>query len=121
MVPIAGGPGIKLDIAPAVQRKLAEASTQGDPGEQLGDYSFSWSPSGDVIYFERVYRGARNIWKMKVDPDTLRASGVDRLTTGPGPDARVAVSADGEAAGLHSQVAAHPKLALPVRCHDWPD
>ena len=95
MVPIAGGPGIKLDIAPAVQRELAEASTQGDPGEQLGDYSFSWSPSGDVIYFERAYRGARNIWKMKVDPDTLRAAEVDRLTTGPGPDARVAVSADG--------------------------
>jgi Tol biopolymer transport system component len=95
MVPIAGGPGIKLDIAPAVQRKLAEASTQGDPGEQLGDYSFSWSPSGGVIYFERAYRGARNIWKMKVDPETLRATEVDRLTTGPGPDARVAVSADG--------------------------
>ena len=95
MVPIAGGPGIKLDIAPAVQRKLAEASTQGDPGQQLGDYSFSWSPSGDVVYFERAYRGARNIWKMKVDPETLRATEVDRLTTGPGPDARVAVSADG--------------------------
>jgi Tol biopolymer transport system component len=32
---------------------------------------------------------------MKVDPQTLRATDVDRLTTGPGPDARVAVSADG--------------------------
>ena len=95
MVPIAGGPGTKLDIAPAVQRKLAEASTQSDPGQQLGDYSFSWSPSGDVVYFERAYRGARNIWKMKVDPETLRATEVDRLTTGPGPDARVAISADG--------------------------
>ena len=95
MVPIAGGPGIKLDIAPAVQRQLAEASTQGEPGQQLGDYAFSWSPSGDVVYFERAYRGARNIWKMKLDPETLRATAVDRLTTGPGPDARVAVSADG--------------------------
>ena len=95
MVPIAGGPGIKLEIAPAVRRKLEEASIQGDPGQQLGDYSFSWSPRGDVIYFERAYRGARNIWKMKVDPKTLRATGVERLTTGQGPDARVAVSADG--------------------------
>jgi Tol biopolymer transport system component/DNA-binding winged helix-turn-helix (wHTH) protein len=95
MVPIAGGPGIKLDIAPTVQRKLAEASGEGGVGEQLGDYSFSWSPSGDVIYFERGYRGARNIWKMTVDPETLRATGIDRLTTGPGPDAGVAVSADG--------------------------
>jgi len=32
---------------------------------------------------------------MKLDPETLRATAVDRLTTGPGPDARVAVSADG--------------------------
>jgi Tol biopolymer transport system component/DNA-binding winged helix-turn-helix (wHTH) protein len=94
-VPIAGGPGIKLEIAPAVQRKLAEVSGEGETGEQLGDYSFSWSPSGDAVYFERGYRGARNIWKMTVDPETLRATGIDRLTTGPGPDAGAAVSTDG--------------------------
>jgi Tol biopolymer transport system component/DNA-binding winged helix-turn-helix (wHTH) protein len=95
-VPLAGGSGIKLEIAPAVQRKLAEASGEGEAGEQLGDYCFSWSPSGDAIYFERGYRGARNIWKMTVDHKTLRAIGIDRLTTGPGPDAGVAVSADGK-------------------------
>jgi len=94
-VPLAGGSGIKLEIAPAVQRRLAEASGVGEAGEQLGDYSFSWSPSGDAIYFERGYRGARNIWKMTVDPKTLQATGIDRLTTGPGPDAGVAVSPDG--------------------------
>lgn len=94
MVPIAGGPGVKLEIVPEVLKKLAEASGEGGVGEQLGDYSFSWSPSGDAIYFERAYRGARNIWKMTVDPETLRATGIDRLTTGPGPDAGVAVSAD---------------------------
>ena len=94
-MPIAGGPGIKLEIAPAVQKKLEEASGEGEVGLQLGDYSFSWSPAGDVIYFERSYRGAKNIWKMTVDPKTQRATGIDRLTTGPGPDAGVAVSADG--------------------------
>ena len=95
-VPIAGGPGMRLEIVPEVQQKLAEASGEGEVGEQLGDYSFSWSPSGDVIYFQRGYRGARNIWKMTVDPKTLRAAEVDRLTTGPGPDAGVAVSTDGK-------------------------
>ena len=94
-VPIAGGTGIKLEIAPAVQRKLTEASGEAEAGLQLGDYSFTWSPSGDVIYFERSYRGARNIWEMTVDPETMRATGIDRLTTGPGPDAAVAVSTDG--------------------------
>src|SRR5215472_12235911 len=97
-VPIAGGPGIKMEVAPAVQRKLAEASGEGEAGEheQLGDYAFSWSPSGDAIYFERGYRGATNIWKVTVDPEALRATGIDRLTTGPGPDAGVAVSTDGK-------------------------
>jgi len=94
-VPLAGGPGIKLELASAVHRKLAEASGEGEVGLQLGDYTFSWSPSGDAIYFERSYRGAKNIWKMTVDPKTLRATGIDRLTTGPGPDAGVAVSIDG--------------------------
>src|SRR5262249_31370225 len=95
MVPLAGGPGIKMEIAPVVQRELAEVSGEGEGGQQLGDYSFSWSPSGDVVYFERGYRGARNIWKMTVDPKTLRATGIDRLTTGPGPDGGVAISRDG--------------------------
>jgi len=86
-----------MEVAPAIQRKLAEASGDGEAGEhqQLGDYSFSWSPSGDAIYFERGYRGAKNIWKITVDPETLRATGIDRLTTGPGPDAGAAVSTDG--------------------------
>ena len=55
MVPIAGGTGIKLEITSEVQRKLAEASGKGDFGQQMGDYSFSWSPSGDAIYFEIAY------------------------------------------------------------------
>ena len=95
-VPIAGGPGIRVERAPAVQSKLDEASMEGEAGQQLGDYTFSWSPSGEAIFFERGYRGARNIWKMTVDPKTLRATGIDRLTTGPGPDAGLAVSTNGK-------------------------
>jgi Tol biopolymer transport system component/DNA-binding winged helix-turn-helix (wHTH) protein len=94
-VPIAGGPGIKLEIPPEIQRALKQASGEAVAGQQQGDYSFSWSPAGDAIYFERVYGGARNIWKMTVDPETLRAIDIERLTTGPGPDAAVAVSRDG--------------------------
>jgi Tol biopolymer transport system component/DNA-binding winged helix-turn-helix (wHTH) protein len=95
-IPIAGGPGIKHEIATAVQKELAEASGDSEAGQQLGEYSFSWSPSGDAIYFERGYRGARNIWKLQVDPETLRATSIDRLTTGQGPDAGAAVSKDGK-------------------------
>ena len=95
-IPIAGGPGIKLEIAAAVQKELAQASGDSEAGQQLGEYSFSWSPSGDAIYFERGYREARNIWKLHVDPEALRATSIDRLTTGPGPDAGAAVSKDGK-------------------------
>jgi Tol biopolymer transport system component/DNA-binding winged helix-turn-helix (wHTH) protein len=95
-VPLAGGPGIKMEIASAIQRELEQASGEVRSGQQFGEYSFSWSPSGDAIYFERGYRGAKNIWKMTADPGTLRATRIDRLTTGPGPDAAVAISADGK-------------------------
>jgi Tol biopolymer transport system component/DNA-binding winged helix-turn-helix (wHTH) protein len=95
-VPLAGGPGIKMEIASAIQRELEQASGEVRAGQQFGEYSLSWSPSGDAIYFERGYRGAKNIWKMTVDPGTLRATRIDRLTTGPGPDAALAVSADGK-------------------------
>ncbi len=94
-VPIAGGLAIKLEIPSEIQRALKQASGEAVTGQQQGDYSFSWSPAGDAIYFERVYGGARNIWKMTVNPETLRAVGIERLTTGPGTDAAVAISRDG--------------------------
>jgi Tol biopolymer transport system component/DNA-binding winged helix-turn-helix (wHTH) protein len=95
-VPLTGGPGIELEIPPAVQKELAEASGETKAGQQLGEYRFHWSPSGDAIYFVRGYRGARNIWKLTVEARTLRATGIDRLTTGPGPESALAVSADGK-------------------------
>jgi Tol biopolymer transport system component len=95
-VPIAGGPGIKIDIPPAVEKELAQASGDLKAGQQWGDYPFSWSPSGDAIYFVRGYRGAKNIWKLKVDPETMRATAIERLTTGPGPDEGIAISRDGK-------------------------
>jgi Tol biopolymer transport system component/DNA-binding winged helix-turn-helix (wHTH) protein len=95
-IPLAGGPGQKLEIGSAVRKELEQASGEIGAGEQSGDYSFSWSPSADAIYFERGYVGARNIWKLTVDPERMRSTGVHRLTTGPGPDAAAAISNDGK-------------------------
>jgi Tol biopolymer transport system component len=94
-VPLDGSPGVELEIPPAVQKRLAEASGETKPGLLLGEYHFCWSPSGRALYFERVYSGAENIWKLTVDPGTMRATGVERLTTGAGPDTAPAISADG--------------------------
>jgi Tol biopolymer transport system component len=95
-IPIDGGLGIKLEISPAVQKELTQASGETETGQQLGDYAFSWSPSANAIYFERGYAGAKNIWKLTVDPESMRSTAVQRLTTGPGPDAAAAVSKDGK-------------------------
>ncbi len=94
--PLAGGPGVELEIATAAQKELAEASGETKAGLQLGESRFCWSPSGDAIYFERGFRGAKNIWKLTVNPEALRATRIDRLTTGPGPDGALAVSLDGK-------------------------
>jgi Tol biopolymer transport system component len=93
-LPVEGGSGIELKIPPAIQREPAEAAGGNDVGRQFGEYRFCWSRLGNALYFVRGYKGARNVWKLTVDPETLRATGIDRLTTGPGPDAAVAVSAD---------------------------
>jgi len=95
-MPIAGGAAIKLEIGPAIQKELSDAAGEREGSEQLGSYSFSWSPSGSALYFEQGYRGAKNIWKLTVAPGTMRATGIERLTTGPGPDAGVGISRDGK-------------------------
>jgi len=94
-VPISGGAAIKMEIAPAIKNQLAEVANGNVAGEHLGDISFAWSPSGKALYFECGYRGAINIWKMTIEPETLRATAVERLTTGPGPDGSLALSSDG--------------------------
>jgi Tol biopolymer transport system component/predicted Ser/Thr protein kinase len=92
-VPIAGGVAIKSEIAPAITKELGEVAIDGE--EYQTDFPLAWAPSGKAIYFGRPYRGARNIWKMTIDPETLRAIAIERLTTGPGPDTEITVSPDG--------------------------
>src|SRR5262249_34432673 len=94
-VPISGGPAIEMVIAPAIHKELLEVANGNVGGEHQGELSFAWSPSGKALYFESGYRGAINIWKMTIEPETLRAPAVERLTTGPGPDGSLAVSSDG--------------------------
>lgn len=94
-VPISGGEAIRMEIAPAIEHELTEVANGRVGGEHQGDFSFAWSPSGKALYFGCGYRGATNIWKMTIEPETLRATAVERLTTGPGPDVSLTVSSDG--------------------------
>ena len=58
---------------------------------------FPLGPSGQALYFEGSYEGVRNLWRVEVEPQTLRwIAGPERLTTDPGPDTEIAISPDGK-------------------------
>ena len=94
-VPVAGGEPIGSVIPAEIAKQLGEVSVGPGAVEWATDFKFDWAQSGSAIYFERTFRGAKNLWKMTVDPDTLRATAIERLTTGPGHDTQLAISPDG--------------------------
>ncbi len=93
--PIAGGPAVLSEVSPEIMKMAEVASGAGIVNWADSDFSFSWTPAGKAIYFERSMRGATNLWRMNTDPETLRVTGIERLTTGPGSDAVLSVSPDG--------------------------
>jgi Tol biopolymer transport system component/DNA-binding winged helix-turn-helix (wHTH) protein len=99
-VPIAGGAAVKSEAPSAIKDELARMAAENGQGElwlqNVGKSSFSWAPTGRAIYFDRAIRGAKNIWRMTVNPATLQIIGADRLTAGPGPDDGEAVSPNGK-------------------------
>ena len=92
--PIVGGRAIRTEIPVELMRQVGELGPRRE--WWTTDFKFSWAPSGKAIYFERTSRAARNIWRMSVDPETLRAGAIERLTTGPGLDTELSLSADGK-------------------------
>jgi Tol biopolymer transport system component/DNA-binding winged helix-turn-helix (wHTH) protein len=93
--PIDGGSAIESRFSPELQKQIEDLATAAGTGEPRVDFRFAWAPSGKAIYFERTFRGARNIWRTIVDPITLQPLKVERLTTSPGPDTELSVSPDG--------------------------
>jgi Tol biopolymer transport system component len=102
-VSLSGGEWSHTQLDPQVLGQLGEISIDRFEGGRLEDRKFCWAPSGNAIYFERSFRGARNLWKMRVDPQTMRAVAVERLTTGPGQDTDMALSADGKKLAFTSE------------------
>jgi Tol biopolymer transport system component/DNA-binding winged helix-turn-helix (wHTH) protein len=93
-VPLSGGAAVKTEPVQGVATQLREVALSGTAGN-LEDFTFSWAPSGKAIYFGATFGGARNLWRMTIEPETLRATAMERLTTGPGPDTNPRVSPDG--------------------------
>jgi Tol biopolymer transport system component/DNA-binding winged helix-turn-helix (wHTH) protein len=88
------GKATRWEIAPELAKEF-EVVSGGSQTCDVGD-SFAWAPSGKAAYFACEYMGATNVWKMTLDTRIQQATGVERLTAGPGPDEDLAVSRDGK-------------------------
>jgi Tol biopolymer transport system component/DNA-binding winged helix-turn-helix (wHTH) protein len=87
-IPLNGGPPLQSQMDSALQTQLKESGVRFA--------NFLWLPSANGLIFEGESQGVRNLWKVRVDPQTLRwLDGLERLTTGAGKDTDIAVSADG--------------------------
>jgi Tol biopolymer transport system component len=90
-VPLNGGSAVSTEIPTEIQRALSPRGRDDYPQW----FRFRWAPSGRAIYFELSLEGARNLWRMDIDPKTFRAIGIERLTVGPGTQTELSISADG--------------------------
>ena len=107
--PVDGGPVVESKFPPELQRQIESAAPAPNIAEWRMDFRFAWAPSGKAIFFERTFRGARNVWRMTVDPVTLQPTTVERLTTSPGLDVELSVSPDGSKlafTSVHQQIRA---------------
>jgi DNA-binding winged helix-turn-helix (wHTH) protein len=100
---LSDGKAVQSQVLLEVAKQFAEASSPTGAIEFTAAAKLSWSPSGDAVYFDRVYRGARNLWKMTLDPTSLAAVAAQRLTTAAGPDSQPAVSPDGKRLAFTTQ------------------
>jgi Tol biopolymer transport system component/DNA-binding winged helix-turn-helix (wHTH) protein len=101
--PVDGGAARKTEIGPEILKAAEEIAGSGISAQADSDFKFSWAHSGTAIYFERTFRGARNIWRMKVDPQTLKAVAIERLTTGTDLDTGFSASPDGRKLAFTSE------------------
>ncbi len=105
-MPLAGGPVIKSEIATEVERQIKAAAVTLQ--------KFLWAPSGRYLYFEGVSQGVKNLWRVTVEPQTLRwVAGPDRLTFSPGEDSDIAISADGKKIALTTSLERTRVWSLP--------
>ena len=102
-VPVDGGRAIKTEIGPEVLKAAETIAGSGISGWADSDFKFLWARSGTAIYFERTFRGARNIWRRKVDPRSLRAVAIERLSTGTEIDSDFSSSPDGSKMAFTSE------------------
>jgi Tol biopolymer transport system component/DNA-binding winged helix-turn-helix (wHTH) protein len=87
-VSLDGRDATRSEIEPTVAQHLKEAAVTFS--------RFVWSPRGDALFFEGTSADVKNVWRVTVDPKTLRwSAGPDRLTTGAELNDNISVTSDG--------------------------
>jgi Tol biopolymer transport system component len=75
-----GGPVVRSEMLPDVVQRLEEGFFDAAWLD-----SVQWAPSGNAIYLGSCDGPAQTVWRVMVDPVTLRwTQGPERFTTGPG-------------------------------------
>ena len=104
---LAGGAATRAGRSDEVARRMKEAELSAD--------AYRWAPDGETLYFEGVAKGIRNLWRVSVDPQTLRwVAGPERLTTGLGIDTDLALSPDGTRLAFVARTRALRLWSLPL-------
>ena len=111
--PVDGGRAIESRFPSRLQKQIEALEVAPGFPEWRMDFRFAWAPSGKALFFERSFRGARNLWRMTVDPATLQPTNVERLTTSAGLDAELSVSPDGTKLAFTSERQQIRAWALP--------
>lgn len=94
-ITLEGGQAESSELTPQLKQRLLALAPAGDT-EWRDDAKFVWSPAADALYLERTFRGVRSLWRLDIDPGTLKATGIERLTTGSGLDTGPSISPDGK-------------------------
>ena len=102
---------IKSEFAENLPLRLGSAQ-QSRLGTRIG--RFQWNSTGTALYVEGIVNEVQNIWRIEVDPATLRWVSGERLTTGAGTDARPAVSHDGTRLAFTTEQRASRLWAYPL-------
>jgi len=96
-MPAAGGAAIRSEMKLEMEQQLKAAAVTLQ--------KFLWSPSGRHLYFEGTAQGVKNLWRITVDPQTLRwIAGPERLTISPSEDTEMSLSADGKKLAFASRL-----------------
>jgi Tol biopolymer transport system component len=86
-VPLAGGKPVRSEPSEALK------DVRDQPGIES---NIRWAPSGRAVYFRGFSQNVLSLWKVAIDPQTLRfVAGAERLTTG-SDDMDIALSPDGK-------------------------